>query len=138
MNPEEAEQVREVFRFYLQHRSLVEVMRELDDRGWRTKSWTTKGGKFREGRPWTKWRLHRVLTNIVYLGKVPSASVVCMGMLLSGLAHDDLGFASGAPSGWNGISLLFTYPVEVRNACPPKLPAKAGRTGVRSKPADRL
>jgi len=44
-----------------------------------------------------------------------------MGMLSSGCArlchkgyggqaHDDLGFASGAPSGWNAISLLFTYP----------------------------
>jgi len=71
VNPEEAQQVREIFRLYLQFRSLGELMRELDARGWRTKSWTTRDGKFREGRPWTKWALHRVLTNMVYLGKVP-------------------------------------------------------------------
>jgi len=71
VNPEEAGQVREIFRLYLEHRSLGEVMRQLDARGWRTKSWTTKEGKLRKGRPWTKWRLHRLLTNMVYLGKVP-------------------------------------------------------------------
>ena len=58
-------------------------------------------------------------------GDRSASVVVCMGMLLSpacacshadrGCAHDDLGFASGAPSGWSGISLLFPYPVEVRN-----------------------
>jgi len=42
-------------------------------------------------------------------------SVVCMGALLLEHAHDDLGLASGASSGWTGFSSLFTYPVEVRN-----------------------
>ena len=30
-------------------------------------------------------------------------------------AHDGLKCLPGAASGWNGISLLFTYPVEIRN-----------------------
>ena len=63
------------------------------------------------------WRRSAGVRSASAFGK-PSADksvVVCMGMLPSGLAHDDLGFASGASSGWNGISLLFTYPVEVRN-----------------------
>jgi hypothetical protein len=38
-----------------------------------------------------------------------------MGTLLSGCAHDDLGFASGASSGWGSFSSLFTYPAGVRN-----------------------
>jgi site-specific DNA recombinase len=71
VNPEEAEQVRQMFQLYLQQQSLGELARQLDARGWRTKSWTTKKGKAREGRSWTKWRLHRLLTNMVYLGKVP-------------------------------------------------------------------
>jgi site-specific DNA recombinase len=88
VNAEEAAQVRAIFELYLQHRSLVEVMRELDERAWRTKSWTTKEGKFREGRPWTKCSLHRLLTNMVYLGKVEFRERVYQGQHDAIVAED--------------------------------------------------
>ncbi len=43
-------------------------------------------------------------------------SSTCMGKLLWSVdTHDDLGLASGAPSGRNRLSPLFTYPAGVRN-----------------------
>jgi site-specific DNA recombinase len=70
VNPAEAEQVREVFRMYLQERSLVRTARRLNERGWTTKKATTiKGGRW-GGRPWDKVNLHLVLNNVMYLGKI--------------------------------------------------------------------
>jgi len=46
-------------------------MEEIEDVGtWITKSWVTKNDKVREGRQFDKGRLHRMLTNIAYIGKV--------------------------------------------------------------------
>jgi site-specific DNA recombinase len=43
---------------------------ELERRGWRTKQWTTRKGQMRGGKTFTKTSLHKVLTNIAYIGKV--------------------------------------------------------------------
>ncbi len=39
VNEEEAAQVRAIYELYLEHRSLIPVVRELDRRGWRNKRW---------------------------------------------------------------------------------------------------
>jgi site-specific DNA recombinase len=39
-------------------------------RGWVNKRWTTRSGKQRGGKPFTKTSLHRLLTNVTYLGKI--------------------------------------------------------------------
>ncbi len=70
VNEDEAALVREIFGLYLKHRSLLPVVAELNRRGAHTKSWVTKKGLRREGKPLDKPRLHRMLTNIIYLGKV--------------------------------------------------------------------
>lgn len=70
INEEETQQVRELFRTYLAERSLIATADILNARGWRTKSWTTKKGRVREGRKWDKGSVHRVLTNVTYIGKV--------------------------------------------------------------------
>lgn len=70
VNEDEAALVREVFELYLKHRSLQAVAGELNRRGAQTKSWLTKKGTRREGKPFDKTRLHRLLTNIIYIGKV--------------------------------------------------------------------
>jgi site-specific DNA recombinase len=70
VNQGEAEQVRAIFRLYLQHGSLRRVLQEIDRHGWRTKCWQTRKGHQRGGRPFTKSTLHQLLTNITNLGKV--------------------------------------------------------------------
>ena len=70
VNQAEAEQVREIFALYLQHRSLLAVAQELQRRGWHTKSWTTRKGTACGGFAFDKNRLHGLLTNVTYTGKL--------------------------------------------------------------------
>jgi site-specific DNA recombinase len=70
VNEDEAAQVRQIFELYLQQRSLIPTLREVDRRGWRTKSWTTRKGHVRGGKRFTKESLYRLLTSIAYIGKV--------------------------------------------------------------------
>lgn len=69
-NEQETEIVQAIFRLYLEKQSLAHTLRELHRRGWKTKSWTTKTGKLRNGSNFTKESLRRLLTNPRYIGKV--------------------------------------------------------------------
>ncbi|MFM2094087.1 MAG: DNA-invertase hin [Planctomycetota bacterium] len=66
----EAQRVREIFRLYLDRRSVLDVAKELNGRGWRTKSWTTRKSTARGGRPFNKKSLYDLLTNVAYIGKI--------------------------------------------------------------------
>jgi hypothetical protein len=44
-------------------------IRELNAQGHRTKSWTTQSGSFREGRPFDKGTLYKILRNRTYVGE---------------------------------------------------------------------
>lgn len=70
VDDEEAKRVQEIFQLYLEHRSLIAVATELNQRGWLTKSWTTRKGTFIPGLPFNKTNLHKLLTNPLYIGKV--------------------------------------------------------------------
>jgi site-specific DNA recombinase len=70
VNADEAERVRQIFALYMEHESLLPVVRELERRGWRNKRWTTKAGHERGGRAFDKTALHRLLTNVIYSGRV--------------------------------------------------------------------
>ena len=70
VEPDEAEQVRQIFALYLDHDGLIPVVEELERRGWRTKRWTTRKGPQRGGRPFDKNSLWHLLTNITYIGKL--------------------------------------------------------------------
>jgi site-specific DNA recombinase len=70
VNEDEAVRVRAIFQLYLEHEGLVPVVQELGRRGWVTKRWTTRKGRPRGGKPFTKTSLHKLLTNIAYLGKI--------------------------------------------------------------------
>jgi site-specific DNA recombinase len=70
VNADEAQRVRAIFELYLEHESLLPVVQELAKRGLTNKRWQTKKGPERGGRPFTKTSLHRLLTNIAYVGKV--------------------------------------------------------------------
>jgi site-specific DNA recombinase len=66
----EAVLVRKIFELYLEKQSLLAVVQELQRRGWHTKRWTTKKDQARGGRPFDKGSLYKLLTNVVYVGKV--------------------------------------------------------------------
>jgi site-specific DNA recombinase len=70
VNADEAERVRAIFALYLERRSLLAIVGELDRRGWVGKRWTTRKGKERGGKPFTKASLSKLLTNVTYLGKL--------------------------------------------------------------------
>jgi site-specific DNA recombinase len=70
VNAGEAKLVRQIFDLYLEHQSLLAVVRELNARGCRTKRWTTKKGAARGGRPFDKGSLYQLLTNPAYIGKI--------------------------------------------------------------------
>src|SRR5712692_3906752 len=71
VNKVEAEQVRGIFSLFLARQSLVGTAQELNRRGLRRKSWTTKKGIAREGRQWDRVTLRRVLADPIYRGMMP-------------------------------------------------------------------
>src|ERR687895_880882 len=69
VNPAEAELVRLIFRRFLDLGSALLLIRELNAQGHHTKSWTTQAGTFREGRPFEKGTLYKILRNRTYIGE---------------------------------------------------------------------
>jgi site-specific DNA recombinase len=70
VNTEEAVRVREIFGLYLESESLLPVVNELVDRGWCNKSWKTKKGLPKGGRPFDKCSVYNMLTNPIYVGEI--------------------------------------------------------------------
>ncbi len=70
VNELEADRIRELFCLYLDRKSLLEVVKELNHRSWTTKRWTTKAGKVRGGSKFDKNNLYYILRNVLYIGKV--------------------------------------------------------------------
>ena len=70
VEPHEAERVRQIFEMYLDTKSMITTLQELNARGWETKRWTTKTGVVRGGKQFTKGYLYQLLNNVVYVGKV--------------------------------------------------------------------
>ncbi len=68
--PEEAEQVRSIFRFYLRFGATAEVARHLNVLGWERKRWLTKDGTVKGGGAWTDKDVHMTLRQPTYIGKV--------------------------------------------------------------------
>jgi site-specific DNA recombinase len=70
VNAEEAGRVQAIFELYLQRRSLKAALAEMQALQWTTKQWRSRDGKEHPGRPFKKTSLERLLTNVLYLGKV--------------------------------------------------------------------
>jgi site-specific DNA recombinase len=70
VNPEEAKVVQYIFRRFIQLGSAKNMGRELNEQGYRTKSWTTKKGKVRKGVRWNTGHIYRLLNNRVYIGEI--------------------------------------------------------------------
>ena len=70
VNLDEAKLVERIFKRFRAVKSTTELAKELNAEGYRTKSWTTRNGIVRPGRPWTKAQVHKLLNNVRVLGKV--------------------------------------------------------------------
>jgi len=80
VNQTEAEMVRELFRLYLERKSLIEVVKEVNARGWTKKSWQNGKGVYRNGRSFDKVYLQRLLINPLFIGKVTLKKAVYDGL----------------------------------------------------------
>lgn len=68
VNPDEAKLVRQIFKRYTEVDSGRIIARELNSKGILTKSWITRNGDLREGKPWNGPGIYRMLSNKTYLG----------------------------------------------------------------------
>jgi site-specific DNA recombinase len=80
IDPDEASQVRAIFRLYVESASIRDVVAELDRRGWTSKTYTGKKGQQIVGYPFTKGSLHGLLTNVVYRGQTRTKGGVVPGV----------------------------------------------------------
>jgi len=70
VNPDEAKTVQYIFRRFIQIGSAKKLGQELNEQGYRTKAWTTKKGKVREGSEWNTAHIYRLLNNRIYIGEI--------------------------------------------------------------------
>lgn len=70
INPEEAETVQYIFKRYIEIGSMTTLMRDLQKKGFKTKSWVSSKGKYYEPKDFSKSGLYRILGNPVYTGKI--------------------------------------------------------------------
>lgn len=69
INEVEANQVRRIFHLYLEKESITEVIRIADTEGIKTKTYTTRKGTLKEGRPLTRSSAYSILKNVQYTGR---------------------------------------------------------------------
>nr|WP_281291009.1 recombinase family protein [Thiohalocapsa marina] len=70
VNPDEARTVQYIFRRFIQIGSAKKLGQELNEQGYRTKAWTTKKGRVREGSEWNTAHIYRLLNNRIYIGEI--------------------------------------------------------------------
>ncbi len=69
VNDTEAALVRHIFERFIRIGSATLLVKELGAEGRRTKSWTTQSGRVREGRPFNKGTIYKLINNRVYIGE---------------------------------------------------------------------
>ncbi|MDE3037378.1 MAG: recombinase family protein [Pseudomonadota bacterium] len=68
VNRQEAKIIIFIFEQYLRHGSIIRLVNELEERCYRTKSWTTQEGNKRQGKKIDSGMINKVLRNPVYVG----------------------------------------------------------------------
>jgi site-specific DNA recombinase len=68
LNRQEAKIITFIFEQYQRHGSIIRLVKELEDRCYRTKSWVTQEGKKRQGKKIDSGMVNKVLRNPVYAG----------------------------------------------------------------------
>ncbi len=70
VNEDEASLVKHIFRRFCLLGSAKTMAKELNDQGYKTKTWLTKKGALHEGKPWNTGHIYRLLNNRTYIGEV--------------------------------------------------------------------
>ncbi|MEK6746124.1 MAG: recombinase family protein [Pseudomonadota bacterium] len=70
VNPAEAEQVRFIFKKYLELKSIHLLKEYLHQHGYKPKSWVTQSGNVRGAAKHSKQSVRTLLSNYLYLGKI--------------------------------------------------------------------
>ncbi len=80
VNETEAETVRQLFRLYLETRSIRRLKARADELGIVTKIRTYKDGRTTGGKPFSRGNLHLLLTNPTYIGQVVHRDQIYPGL----------------------------------------------------------
>ena len=70
VNEQEAEQVRHLFEIASTAASLNAALAQITVLGYRTKAWTSRGGRLHAAKPFTRASMARLLSNLLYTGAV--------------------------------------------------------------------
>ncbi len=95
VNPDEAERVRAIFRTYIEQGSTLPTLQAIRAQGWRTKRFQTVKGAWRGGAEFSKSAFRKMLTNVIYLGKVCYKGEVFEGEHEAIVGEDLFGRAQG-------------------------------------------
>ena len=79
VNAKEAEQVRQIYEIADQTETLEAILRVIRERCFRTKGWTSQGGKRHVARPFSRMTLRLLLSNVLYTGAVNHKGTVYPG-----------------------------------------------------------
>jgi DNA invertase Pin-like site-specific DNA recombinase len=79
VNEAEAIVAREIFAAFIEHRSIVAVIRLLNERGRTTKRHQAESGRTRAAHPWTKDAVLRVLKNPIFAGLIRAGEKLVAG-----------------------------------------------------------
>lgn len=77
--PNEAEVVRDIFRLYLEKKSILHVVQTFNDQGLRTRQWTKNSGAVYGGKKYGVSQLQHMLNNRLYIGKVEFGGQIYAG-----------------------------------------------------------
>ena len=70
INENEAKLVRIIYQRFLEVASPTEVARDMNEMGFKTKTWISESGKLHKGSGFTKRSIRHILENPVYAGKI--------------------------------------------------------------------
>lgn len=75
----QAQRIREIYRLYLELGCVMDLKVELDRLGWHTPLRKTRREDAIGGKPFSRGHLYRILSNPIYIGKIPHKEAVFDG-----------------------------------------------------------
>jgi site-specific DNA recombinase len=70
INETQAAQVRGIFDIFLKCKSISGTLDEIERRGWKNKTWTTRKSKHHAGGRFTRQTLANLIANVIFVGEV--------------------------------------------------------------------
>jgi hypothetical protein len=70
LHPEDAEQVRNIYRLYIEAGSVTKLRESLEQKGIRSKKRVSRTGRASGGLPFSRGALYELLQNRIYLGEI--------------------------------------------------------------------